>query len=68
MSAPASMELRKMTSLPPRNTVRRGGAGGRSLLAASALALALGACHPIDKHIIVGSVPEDYRMTHPISV
>lgn len=57
-----------MTSLPSLNTRRPAGARGRSLLAVSLLALALAACQQVDKHIVVGSVPEDYHATHPISV
>jgi pilus assembly protein CpaD len=42
---------------------------GRALLAVSGIAIALAGCKTnIDRHEITGSVPEDYRTVHPISI
>jgi pilus assembly protein CpaD len=51
----------------------RSGRRLRSAAALGALALLLGGCThmkapTIDRHVIVGSIPEDYRTTHPIAI
>ena len=46
----------------------RGSASGLPLLVASGLALALSACSHVDRQEIVGSVPQDYRLAHPIAI
>jgi pilus assembly protein CpaD len=46
--------------------------GGRAALLAAVGAILAGCTHvqsaKIDRHVIVGSVPEDYRTTHPIAI
>ena len=38
------------------------------VIAAGCLMLALSACKTLEKPIIVGSVPDDYRRVHPIAI
>jgi pilus assembly protein CpaD len=67
------MEFLQMTGFFLANAEgrRKAAIAGRPLLVASLLALTLAACASagkIDRHVIVGSVPQDYRTTHPIAI
>ena len=57
---------------PSASAWRRARPSRRLLSATSLVALLAGCTHmhtaEIDRHVIVGSVPEDYRTTHPIAV
>jgi pilus assembly protein CpaD len=53
-----------IVSTPTRRRTPR----GRPLLLAAGLLVALAGCKATDQHIIVGSVPEDYRTNHPIAI
>jgi len=75
MTGPAQMEFARMDRFTPlpgeptRPTARR----RVPLLAAAAIGAMLAGCThmqsaKIDRHIIVGSVPEDYRTAHPIAI
>jgi pilus assembly protein CpaD len=66
MTAPLQMEFRKMSSSASPGRARRG--HPRALITSAALLLALAACKPVDSHITTGGVPDDYRVTHPISI
>src|ERR1700676_510268 len=73
MNGPAQMEFARMDRPTPlsghaRQRARR----GLPLLAAAVVTLLAGCNHmqsaKLDRHVIVGSVPEDYRTTHPIAI
>jgi len=78
MTGPAQMEFARMDrpTLLLSDHARHWARRGRHLLtAAAAVSLLAGCTHmqsakmaKIDRHVIVGSVPEDYRTTHPIAI
>jgi pilus assembly protein CpaD len=74
MTGPASMEFASMTRFAPSASAWRRARTGRGLLSAAVLLALLAGCTThmhaarIDRHVIVGSVPEDYRTTHPIAI
>ena len=58
---------------PPPDHVSQWARRGPRLLAAAAVVTLLAGCNhmqsaKLDRHVIVGSVPEDYRTTHPIAI
>jgi pilus assembly protein CpaD len=57
-----------MTTVLSSHVDRASRSCSRAALIACGIALALGGCSAVDRHEIVGSVPLDYRDTHPITI
>jgi pilus assembly protein CpaD len=75
MTGPAQMEFARMNRRPVADSDHAWHPARRCrhlLIAVAAGALLAGCTHVqtarIDRHVIVGSVPEDYRTTHPIAI
>jgi pilus assembly protein CpaD len=75
MTGPAQMEFARMDRPTPPlpDHARQWAWRGPRLLAAAAVVAILAGCNhmqsaKLDRHVIVGSVPEDYRTTHPIAI